>query len=159
MPNFSSHIPPHWMRRFAASLAVALVALAGVACDEALSSVTGPTPNLTVSFASIQRDILSAPDASGRPGCTSCHSDALARFNGGLNLQTNPYGNLVGAVSFSKRGATRVIPGDPDGSYLIQKLEGRGGIVGARMPLGGPYLTPGQISVIRRWIELGAQNN
>lgn len=147
---------PH---RFAALVVVATVALTGAACDEALSRVTGPTPNLTVSFASIQRDIFAAPDSSGRPGCVSCHSDALARFNGGLSLQSNPYTSLVGAAAVFKRGATRVIPGDPNGSYLIQKLEGRGGIVGARMPFGGPYLTDGQISVIRRWIELGAQNN
>jgi hypothetical protein len=52
------------------------------------------------------------------------------------------------------------VPGNPDASYLIQKLEGAPGIVGQRMPrTNGPFLTPGQISIIRRWIELGAQNN
>jgi hypothetical protein len=53
-----------------------------------------------------------------------------------------------------------VIPGDPENSYLIHKLEGRAGIVGARMPFNSPaYLTDGQIKVIKRWIEDGAQNN
>ena len=65
--------------------------------------------------------------------------------------------------SRGKPGAIRVIPGDPDNSYLIHKLDGavRGeAIVGVRMPLGtGPFLTEGQIRVIRRWIELGAPNN
>ena len=56
-------------------------------------------------------------------------------------------------------GAVRVIAGDPENSYLIHKLEGRSGIVGARMPLLGPYLTDGQIVVIRRWIETGARND
>jgi hypothetical protein len=70
------------------------------------------------------------------------------------------YANLVGRTSGNKPGAVRVIPGDPDNSYLIQKLEGSPGIVGERMPrTGGPYLTPGQISIIRRWIELGANND
>ena len=30
---------------------------------------------------------------------------------------------------------------------------------GVRMPLNGPYLTEGQVLVIRRWIEIGAPNN
>ena len=51
-------------------------------------------------------------------------------------------------------------PGDPENSYLIHKLEGRPGIVGVRMPRGtGPFLTAGQITIIRRWIELGAHND
>ena len=63
-------------------------------------------------------------------------------------------------ASLLKPGATRVIPGDPDNSYLIHKLEGRQGIVGERMPrTSGPFLTEGQISVISRWIEIGAPNN
>ncbi len=63
-------------------------------------------------------------------------------------------------ASRGKVGAIRVIPGDPENSYLIHKLEGRPGIVGVRMPLiGPPYLTDGQILVIKRWIELGARND
>ena len=70
------------------------------------------------------------------------------------------YGNLVGRTSGAKPGAVRVIPGDPDNSYLIQKLEGAAGIVGQRMPrTTGPFLTEGQVSIIRRWIDQGAQNN
>jgi hypothetical protein len=53
-----------------------------------------------------------------------------------------------------------VVSGNPDGSYLIQKLEGRTSITGRRMPFNGPpYLTDGQILIIRRWIELGAPRN
>jgi hypothetical protein len=52
-----------------------------------------------------------------------------------------------------------VIAGDPENSYIIHKLEERSTISGVRMPLGGPYLTSGQILVIRRWIELGAPND
>jgi len=67
---------------------------------------------------------------------------------------------LVGRASSGKPGAIRVIPGDPDNSYIIKKLEGAPDIVGVRMPRGnGPFLTPGQILVIRRWIQLGAPNN
>ena len=53
-----------------------------------------------------------------------------------------------------------MIPGDPDNSYLIRKLEGAANITGARMPRNaGPYLTEGQMLVIRRWIALGAKND
>ena len=51
-------------------------------------------------------------------------------------------------------------PAIPENSYLIHKLEGRPGIVGERMPRGtGPFLTDGQMLIIRRWIELGANND
>jgi hypothetical protein len=65
----------------------------------------------------------------------------------------------VNAASRNKPGAIRVVPGDPAASYFIQKLEGLPGIVGQRMPLNGPYLTPGQITIIRQWIQNGALNN
>ena len=52
-----------------------------------------------------------------------------------------------------------MIPGDPENSYLIHKLEGRSTIAGVRMPTNGPFLTDGQVLVIRRWIEIGAPNN
>jgi len=51
----------------------------------------------------------------------------------------------------------RVIPGDAENSYLIHKLEGTADIVGRRMPNNGPpYLTDGQILIIKRWIAVGA---
>jgi hypothetical protein len=63
-------------------------------------------------------------------------------------------------ASNGKPGAVRVIPGDPENSYLVQKLEGHSGIVGQRMPrTGGPYLTEGQMQIIRRWIARGAPND
>jgi hypothetical protein len=78
-----------------------------------------------------------------------------------VNLRsTASYANLVGVASRAKAGSIRVIPGDPENSYLVHKLEGRQGIVGERMPrTAGPFLTPGQMLVIKRWIELGARND
>jgi hypothetical protein len=78
-----------------------------------------------------------------------------------MNLRHDlAYATLVGIASRGKAGAIRVIPGDPDSSYIVQKLEGTPGIVGERMPrTGGPYLTEGQISIIKRWIETGARND
>ena len=147
-----------------ASAVAVLVALAGlaVACDEKLSDLTGPTPNLAVTFSSIQDNIFNLTDSAGRAGCINCHTNAGGRAPAsGMNLATGfSYNDLVNRSSVAKPGAIRVIPGDPDNSYLVQKIEGTPGIVGMRMPrTGGPYLTPGQITVIRRWIAEGAKNN
>jgi hypothetical protein len=148
------------MRRRLLQCALVLVSTLGsVGCDEALSDVTGPTPNLEPTFSSIQQEIFSSADSSGRPACTQCHNAIGSQFNG-LNLSPAvSYANLVNVASRFKAGATRVIPGDPENSYIIHKLEGRPTIAGVRMPLGGPFLESGQILVIKRWIEIGAPNN
>jgi hypothetical protein len=127
-------------------------------CDEPLSSVAGPTPNLEPTFASIQRDIFEATDSSGRTSCVTCHTTTGRVPSGGMNLNHDAaYDQIVNGASRTKAGATRVIPGDPNGSYLVQKLEGAAGIIGRRMPNNGPpYLTDGQILIIRRWIANGA---
>jgi hypothetical protein len=130
------------------------------ACDENLSTIAGPTPELTPTFSSIQRDIFAAADATGRPACSGCHTSAGRVPAGGLNLAGDQaYDQLVNVVSARKTGAIRVIPGDPDNSYLVQKIEGASGLVGVRMPLNGPYLSDGQVRIIRRWIENGAARN
>lgn len=138
-------------------LVLACIALA--ACDEKLSDVTGPTPELQPTFTSIQSQIFEASDSSGRTACVSCH--APGRIAAFMDLTRGAaYDSLVNRPSIQKTGAIRVIPGDPDNSYLIHKLEGRPDIVGARMPQNGPpFLTDGQIAVIRQWIANGAANN
>lgn len=144
---------------FAVCTAAGLVC---ASCDEKLSSITGPTPDLVPTFTSIQQNIFTATDSSGRPACTNCHTTAGGRVPPvGMDLgSANAHAQIVNVPSRGKPGATRVIPGDPENSYLIHKLEGRAGIAGLRMPLSGPpYLTEGQIRVIKRWIELGALNN
>lgn len=135
------------------------LALGTVGCDESLSELTGPTPDLEPTFSSIQEHIFSSGDSAGRPACTNCHNAVGSRFNGLDLTAAVSYNNLVNVPSRFKAGAVRVIPGDPENSYLIHKLEGRSTIAGVRMPLNGPYLEAGQILVIRRWIEIGAPNN
>jgi hypothetical protein len=138
------------------------LSMAGVACENVnkLSELTGPTRNLAPTFSTIQRDIFLSGDSTGRGACVSCHTNQGHAPAGGLNLFANAYGELVNAPSRRKPGATQVIPGDPDNSYLIQKLEGAPGIVGLRMPRNGPpFLTDGQVQIIRRWIQLGAKND
>jgi hypothetical protein len=150
-------------RRSRLLCAIVVATLAGFAsaCDEKLSDLAGPSPNLEPTFASIQREILETTDASGRAACTNCHTDVGRNPSGGLNLRHEvAYAALVGVESRNKAGAVRVIAGDADNSYIVQKLEGRSGIVGERMPrTGGPYLSEGQMTIIKRWIETGAKND
>ena len=143
--------------RTQAIVPVLAAGLTAVACDEKLSTVAGPTPNLTPTFASIQTEIFQTTDSAGRSACTRCHSSTGRTPSGGLNLNPDvAYDQLVN-VPGRLAGSIRVIPGDPDNSYLIKKLEGTQPILGNRMPNNGPpYLTDGQILFVRRWIANGA---
>ena len=143
-------------------LLVAAAVFAGTAaCDEALSDLTGPTPNLQPTFSSIQKEIFDTTDSSGRLACVNCHTAVGRTPSAGLDLTAgNSYSRLVGVSSVERPGVLRVAAGDPDNSYIVHKLEGRSDIVGVRMPRGaGPFLTDGQMLVIRRWIAEGAANN
>lgn len=111
-----------------------------------LGSGSGGGP-LTASFASIQDNIFT-------PVCTGCHAGAAAPL--GLRLDAaSSYALLVGVASAEVSSLQRVAPGQPDDSYLVHKLEGRAA-VGARMPLGGPYLDDARIAAVRQWIAAGA---
>jgi hypothetical protein len=139
--------------------AILLAATTGLtACDEGLSTLAGPTPNLTPTFSRIQADIFEASDSAGRVSCVSCHRPAAFAFVGRLDLSNAvAYDQLVNVPSANKPGAIRVIPFDPENSYLVHKVEGRQGIFGNRMPNNGPpFLTNGQIQILKRWIENGA---
>lgn len=135
--------------------------LAAGACGGGSNSPTAPTPppgggggggSTTVTLGTVQSQIFSAR-------CTTCHSGAGAAA--GLDLSAgSAHAALVNVASTDKAGAVRVIPGDPDGSYLVQKLRGDAGIVGLRMPRNGPpFLSDDQINLVRQWIQQGAQNN
>lgn len=142
--------------------AAALLLLATLAsgCDENLASIAGPTPNLTPTFSSIERDIFNTTDSSGRAACTNCHTDAGRTPPAGMVLLTGrAYDSIVNVPARNNPGAIRIIPGDPVNSYFIHKLEDRTDIVGVRMPQRGPYLTDGQIAIIKRWVELGARRD
>ncbi len=111
--------------------------------------VTGGGSNLPLSddFASIQANVFT-------PICTKCHIGGGAPE--GLRLDAaSSYDLLVGVPSTEVPALFRVKAGDPDSSYVIQKLEGHAA-VGAQMPFGGPYLSTTTIGFIRQWISNGA---
>jgi len=88
--------------------------------------------------------------------CTDCH------VPGGigpmpLDDAATTYQNLVGVDSLEIPGIPRVAPGDPDGSYVVWKIEGRPQIFGDRMPPPPqPMLEAEHIEAIVEWIRQGA---
>ena len=93
------------------------------------------------------------------PICSGCHSGAGGVLPGVMNLTAgNSFTSLVNVASIQVATIDRIEPGDPDNSYLIQKLEGTAA-VGTRMPQGGPFLDPATIDMIRQWITDGAAND
>ena len=67
----------------------------------------------------------------------------------------NSYTLLVDVPSNEVPALKRIDPGDPENSYLIQKLEGTAAS-GGRMPLNGTPLPQTSIDTIRQWITDGA---
>jgi mono/diheme cytochrome c family protein len=86
--------------------------------------------------------------------CTECHAGGGAPH--GLRLDAaNSYANIVDVPSDEVPSLKRVDPGDPDNSYLVQKVEGTAA-VGGRMPLNRTPLSAATIALIRQWISEGA---
>ena len=90
-----------------------------------------------------------------RRSAANCHIGANAPQ--GLRLDAgNSYAMLVNVASAEVPGTLRVNPGNPDASYIVQKIEGTAA-VGVRMPADGPpYLPQDRIDLVRRWIAAGA---
>jgi len=108
-----------------------------------------PPAAFGANFSEIQANVFT-------PTCavSGCHQGAAAPQ--GLRLdEASSYGLLVGMASTEVGSLQRVEPGDPDNSYLVQKLEGTAA-VGGRMPLNGTPLPQSTIATIRQWIIDGA---
>ena len=125
-----------------------------VGIDAADVTVSNGTPPVTLS--QIQASVFT-------PICSGCHNGSNppgGALPGSQNLTAgNSFAALVGVASLEQPALRRVKPGDPDNSYLIQKLEGAASISGSRMPLGGPFLDQATIDEIKSWISSGAPNN
>jgi hypothetical protein len=117
------------------------------------ASTTPPptTPPATQTlFQQVQTQVLT-------PNCNGCHVGAGAPA--GLRLDAaNSFAQLVNVPSTQVPTLLRVKPGDPDNSYLVQKIDGRA-TVGGRMPLGRAPLPQASIDLVRSWIAAGATMN
>ncbi|MDX1405510.1 MAG: Ig-like domain-containing protein [Woeseiaceae bacterium] len=140
---------------------VAVLVLGGLlgACevqtfDDAASEFAGDAPvppppsGINPNFSEIQASVLT-------PSCATanCHSGGSPPE--GLSLEAaSSYAMLVGVPSNQDAAIDRVRPGDPDNSYLVQKIEGTASSGGVMPPAGA--LDQATIDTIRQWITDGA---
>ena len=91
--------------------------------------------------------------ASGK--CTLCHYEGSPPPR--LNV-LDPFGDQGLVDVAATLGGTRVVPGDPDASVMIQKVTGAQD-EGESMPFVPERLTDGEIAILTAWIEAGALDN
>ena len=139
-----------WRRGIVFVPAFLVFAGCGAGSGEGLDENGAPVPIAPP----VNSDFQEIQDTVFTPICTACHLGAAAPR--GLRLDAaNSYALLVNVASVEVPALQRVTPGNPDMSYLVQKIEGTAA-VGARMPLGGAPLPQDRIDLIRRWIAAGA---
>jgi len=131
------------------------VAFLSTGCEHADLLQPAPPGPEGSTFQHIQTNILSKNCA-----LSGCHFGGSSSLPGVMDLREGrAFSNLVGVRSIERPDLVRIAPGDPDNSYLMLKITGAAGIVGARMPLGRSPLSDANIQTIRAWIEAGAQIN
>ena len=147
-------------------LGISLVVLMVSACGSS-GGGGGGGGGLVPTLTSISADIFAVNCTTG------CHMPGGIGFTqtgSGLDLSSTAaaFASLVDVDAFEGMCGTafdescgkRVLPGDPDSSYLINKLEGMNlSFNTGQMPLLLPPLTPEEIDVIREWIADGALDN
>jgi hypothetical protein len=101
------------------------------------------------------RDI--APVLAG--SCATCHMTGVEAGKMSL-VPRKAIAALVNVAAVGAPKLKRVVPGKPDQSYLIMKLEGthmaKGG-AGARMPFGAAPFSKERVALFRKWIAQGAK--
>jgi mono/diheme cytochrome c family protein len=108
--------------------------------------------------ASVQPTLASIQQNVFTPICAACHTGPTSGvLPAGMDLSgaSASLASLVGVASLEVPSVERVTAGDPDASYLVQKIEGTAAS-GARMPFGGAPLPQSTIDAIRQWITNGA---
>ena len=124
-----------------AAIQVGSAVYTNVVLAASLSDIVAVGP--AVSLAQVQKDIF-------LPYCSDCHNPggpppnfASAAVSGSTSINV---------PSAEQPAVPYVKPGDPNGSYIIQKILGLDSIAGRQMPAGGPYLSPSQVEEVNSWI-------
>jgi len=135
-------------RRFLGVIAIAVL-VGGCAGGGDEGGGGAPQPTLTW----LQQNIFT-------PICADCHVGANAPH--GLLLEAGKMrDNTVNVKSHEAPAFTRIIPGDPDNSYVMIKIvptDARR--IDSRMPANGPpFLSDAQIEAVRQWIKNGAKDD
>ena len=115
--------------------------------------VTVPSAMATPTLTQLQVNIFT-------PLCSSCHDGVGTVPPGALNLTAGgTYAATVNVATGEQPALKYFVPGDPNDSYLVQKLLDAKTISGVQMPEGGPYLDAATIAEVQAWVTAGALNN
>jgi polyvinyl alcohol dehydrogenase (cytochrome) len=107
--------------------------------------------------------------AGGCTGSSMCHGGDVGVGSLSLQTKSSAFAALINVKAMGSNltpGGTnckdvniiRVMPGDPDNSLLVKKLEGTQPC-GDSMPPGGLKLKDAQLKQVRDWVQQGAQND
>ena len=135
--------------------------------DAPASDMANPPPDIAGSHCT-GNDTFHAAQAAmlnscGGGGPFNCHS--RAPFGGNLDLTSaNAYASLVNVHASIAPNKLRVKPGDPDNSFLVQKLTNKQAKnEGGPMPQGEGIQwqppSPDKLNTLRCWILRGAPND
>jgi len=130
--------------------------------DTAIADAAGQLPvgcKVTAKLSVIENEYF-----GGSCAFSSCHSSK--KKAGGLVLEVGKsHASLVNVLALQTKAANagrkRVVPGNPDASYLVQRVAKPMAGEGALMPPGEkvPYDPDCGIAALRAWIVAGAANN
>jgi hypothetical protein len=107
--------------------------------------------------------------------CTYCHYEG-SPDPPALEKMFDPEEGLIGKPAAFRGDIDLIVPGNPDASFLVMKVEGRGpgevgtdasaleavlpsSEIGAPMPREYEPLSEAQVALVRQWIAEGAKDN
>jgi hypothetical protein len=118
-----------------------------VASDGSLADTATVTVLVVESIPTISYSTQIQPIFNSNCGGSQCHIGGTASGLSLANYSSLMQGGNSGAV---------VLPGNPDGSIIVRRLEGD---IQPQMPFQRQPLPPAQIQLIRDWIAEGAHDN
>jgi mono/diheme cytochrome c family protein len=140
--------PTRGAKRMACCLRITLASLLlgsfGFARGDSPSEPKGGVRAPSVNYAREVRPILS-------DNCFACHGPDDHKRKAGLRLDTKE-----GAFSELKSGSVAIVPGKPDESELVDRIENDDADLLMPPKKSGKQLTVAQIAILRRWVEQGA---
>jgi hypothetical protein len=124
-------------------------------------------PSLAPRYASIDRDLFQVSCGTSGNKAFNCHSTEGAATASFLDLSGDAHPRLVGRTAVNPLGDRKdlvlVQPGDPDNSFLVQKLRLATALdphLGSGMPADAPgSICPSSVDAVAQWILGGAGRN
>jgi len=128
---------------------------------------TRTCPALEATYSSIDRNLFLVGCGTSGNKAFNCHATEGAQGSSFLDLSGDAFTQLVGRTAVNPLGDAKdlvlVKPGDPDGSFLVQKLRLMSAFdphLGSGMPADAPgSICPTSVDAVAQWIRDGAGRN